>query len=50
MPVQMKTHGFGSSDGDYFVVENDGNNLVDVVSANSDVPFTVALGRTLVEL
>jgi len=46
MPVQMKAHG----EGDFFVVENDGDNLVDSVSANGDVPFTVALGRTLVEL
>jgi hypothetical protein len=49
MPVQMKTEGLFSSEGDYFVVENDGDSLVYVVSANGDVSFTVALGRTLVE-
>jgi hypothetical protein len=50
MPVQMRSHSLFSSEGDYFVVENDNDSLIDVVSANGDVPFTVALGRTLVEL
>lgn len=50
MPMQMMANGPHTTYGDFFVIENDNDHQVDVVSANGDVPFTVALGKTLVEL
>ena len=50
MPMQMTANGQQTTYGDFFVIENDNDNQVDVVSTNGDVPFTVALGKTMVEL
>ena len=49
MPMQMMANGPHASNGDFFVIDTEIDHQVDVVSANGDVPFTVALGKTLVE-